>query len=38
MALIPFKATDKKGKASVKSLVALAICLFAITAWALVFK
>ena len=38
MALIPFKSTDKKGKANGKSLIALAIFLFAITAWALIFK
>tara|TARA_B100000900_G_scaffold334749_1_gene296126 strand:- start:834 stop:950 length:117 start_codon:yes stop_codon:yes gene_type:complete len=38
MALIPFKSTDKKGKASGKSLIALAIFLFAITGWALAFK
>tara|TARA_Y100000589_G_C26956263_1_gene548652 strand:- start:73 stop:189 length:117 start_codon:yes stop_codon:yes gene_type:complete len=38
MSLIPFKATDKKGKASGKSLFALAIFLFALTGWALVFK
>ena len=38
MALIPFKSTDKKGKANSKSLFALAIFLFAVTGWALVFK
>ena len=38
MGLIPFKSTDKKGKASGKSLFALAIFLFAVTGWALIFK
>ena len=38
MALIPFKSTEKQGKASGKSLIALAIFLFAVTGWALVFK
>ena len=38
MALIPFKSTNKKGKASGKSLFALAVFLFAVTGWALVFK
>ena len=38
MGLIPFKSTDKKGKANGKSLFALAIFLFAVTGWALVFK
>ncbi len=38
MALIPFKSTDKKGKANGKSLFALAVFLFAVTGWALVFK
>ena len=38
MALIPFKSTDKKGKASSKSLFALTVILFAVTGWALIFK
>ena len=38
MALIPFKSTEKKGKANGKSLFALAVFLFAVTGWALVFK
>ena len=38
MGLIPFKSTEKKGKASGKSLIALAIFLISITGWALVFK
>jgi len=38
MALFPFKTTEKQGKASGKSLFALAIFLFALTGWALVFK
>tara|TARA_Y100001978_G_scaffold148859_1_gene133916 strand:- start:423 stop:539 length:117 start_codon:yes stop_codon:yes gene_type:complete len=38
MALIPFKSTEKKGKASGKSLIALTIFLFAVTGWALIFK
>jgi len=38
MGLIPFKSTDKKGKASGKSLIALAFFLISITGWALVFK
>ena len=38
MGLIPFKSTDKKGKASGKSLLALTIVLIGITSWALIFK
>jgi len=38
MALIPFKSTNKKGKANSKSLIALTFFLFAITGWALIFK
>ena len=38
MGLIPFKSTEKKGKASTKSLFALAIFLISITGWALIFK
>tara|TARA_B100000945_G_C19847292_1_gene352299 strand:- start:185 stop:301 length:117 start_codon:yes stop_codon:yes gene_type:complete len=38
MGLIPFKSTEKKGKASGKSLIALSIFLIAITGWALIFK
>ena len=38
MGLFPFKTTDKKGKASGKSIIALAVFLIAITGWALAFK
>ena len=38
MGLIPFKSTEKKGKASGKSLIALTLFLISITGWALVFK
>ena len=38
MGLIPFKSTEKKGKASGKSLVAFTLFLISITGWALVFK
>tara|TARA_Y100000589_G_C27050141_1_gene586944 strand:- start:718 stop:834 length:117 start_codon:yes stop_codon:yes gene_type:complete len=38
MGLIPFKSTEKKGKASGSSLIALTIVLIGITSWALIFK
>ena len=38
MALIPFKSTEKKGKATSKSIVSLALVLFSLIAWMCVFK
>ena len=38
MALIPFKSTDKKGKANSKSIFSLAILMFALVAWMCLFK
>jgi len=38
MALITFKATDKKGKASSKSIFSLAFLMFSLVAWMCLFK
>ncbi len=38
MALIPFKSTEKQGKATSKSIVILALVLFSLIAWMCVFK
>ena len=38
MALIPFKSTEKKGKASSKSIFSLAILMFSLVAWMCLFK
>ena len=38
MALIPFKTTEKKGKASSKSIVILALFMFSLVAWMCLFK
>ena len=38
MALIPFKETKKKGKASSKSIFSLALVLLSLVAWMCVFK
>tara|TARA_Y100001970_G_C13987860_1_gene726632 strand:- start:720 stop:866 length:147 start_codon:yes stop_codon:yes gene_type:complete len=38
MALIPFKSTEKKGKASSKSIFSLAIVMGALVAWMCLFK
>tara|TARA_B100000902_G_C26858586_1_gene691885 strand:+ start:487 stop:603 length:117 start_codon:yes stop_codon:yes gene_type:complete len=38
MALIPFKSTEKKGKASGKSIFSLALVLFSLLAWMCLFK
>ena len=38
MALLPFKATEKKGKASSKSIVSLALVLISLITWMCLFK
>ena len=38
MALIPFKSTDKKGKANSKSIFSLAILMFSLVAWMCLFR
>ena len=38
MALIPFKSTDKKGKAKSKSIFSLAILMFSLVAWMCLFR
>tara|TARA_Y100001970_G_scaffold294164_1_gene447819 strand:- start:6120 stop:6236 length:117 start_codon:yes stop_codon:yes gene_type:complete len=38
MALIPFKTTDKSGKASGRSIIILGLVLFAIIGWMCAFK
>ena len=38
MALIPFKSTEKQGKASSKSIFSLAFVLFSLIAWMCLFK
>jgi len=38
MALIPFKSTEKKGKANSKSIISLAILMFSLVAWMCLFR
>ena len=38
MALIPFKSTDKKGKANSKSIFSLALLMFSLVAWMCLFR
>ena len=38
MALIPFKSTEKKGKANGKSIISLALLMFGLVAWMCLFK
>tara|TARA_B100000886_G_scaffold273757_1_gene197653 strand:+ start:430 stop:582 length:153 start_codon:yes stop_codon:yes gene_type:complete len=37
MALIPFKSTEKQGKANSKSIASLAILVFSLVAWMCLF-
>jgi len=38
MALIPFKSTEKKGKANSKSIFSLALLMFSLVAWMCLFR
>ena len=38
MALIPFKSTEKQGKANSKSIISLAILMFSLVAWMCLFR
>lgn len=38
MALVPFKSTEKHGKASSKSIFSLALVMFSLIAWMCLFK
>jgi len=38
MALIPFKSTEKQGKANGKSIFSLALLMFSLVAWMCLFK
>ncbi len=38
MALIPFKSTEKKGKANAKSIFSLALLMFSLVAWMCLFS
>ena len=38
MALIPFKSTEKQGKANSKSIFSLALLMFSLVAWMCLFR
>jgi len=38
MALIPFKSTEKQGKANSKTILSLALLMFSLVAWMCLFK
>jgi len=38
MALIPFKSTEKQGKANSKSILSLALLMFSLVAWMCLFR
>ncbi len=38
MALIPFKTTEKQGKASIKSILSLALVMTSLVVWMCLFK